>query len=50
MPDRQALTDGVKTLAREAGADLVGVASMDRFAHAPAELHPRADPPDTPAS
>lgn len=46
MPDKQTLTDGVKALAREAGADLVGVASMDRFAHAPADLHPHAVLPD----
>jgi epoxyqueuosine reductase QueG len=35
------LTAKVKKLALEAGADLVGIASIDRFNDAPPELHPR---------
>jgi ferredoxin len=35
------LTAEVKKVALEAGADLVGVASIDRFDNAPPELHPR---------
>ena len=34
------LTKEVKDAARRAGADLVGVASIARFDHAPAEVHP----------
>jgi len=34
------LTEAVKEVALEAGADLVGVASIDRYANAPPELHP----------
>ena len=35
------LTSEVKKIALEAGADLVGIASIDRFDNAPADLHPR---------
>ena len=35
------LTAEVKRLALESGADLVGIASIDRFDNAPPELHPR---------
>jgi epoxyqueuosine reductase len=35
------LTTAVKKIALEAGADLVGIASIDRFDNAPADLHPR---------
>lgn len=34
------LTAQVKDVARDAGADLVGVASIGRFEHAPPEVHP----------
>lgn len=37
----KSLSEEVKAVAREAGADLVGIASIDRFEHAPADLHPR---------
>jgi len=37
----QTLTQQVKQVALDAGADLVGVAPIDRFDNAPAELHPR---------
>jgi ferredoxin len=36
------LCDRVKQTARQAGADLVGIASIDRFDHAPPEVHPRS--------
>ena len=36
------LRDRVKQTARQAGADLVGIASIDRFDHAPPEVHPRS--------
>ena len=36
------LCDRVKQTARQAGADLVGVASVDRFDHAPPEVHPHS--------
>jgi len=32
----------VKTTAKDAGADIVGVASIDRFAHAPPDVSPRS--------
>ena len=32
----------VKHIAKQAGADLVGIASIDRFEHAPVHLHPRS--------
>ncbi len=35
-----ALTRDVKALAKAAGADLVGIASVSRFDHAPADVHP----------
>ena len=38
-PDKQ-LTADVKQAALEAGADLVGIGSIDRFEHAPPEAHP----------
>jgi len=34
--------DRVKQTARQAGADLVGIASIDRFDHALLEVHPRS--------
>jgi epoxyqueuosine reductase QueG len=34
------LTDAVKQVARAAGADLVGIGSVSRFDHAPADVHP----------
>lgn len=34
------LTEDVKRIALEAGADIVGVASINRFEHAPKQLHP----------
>lgn len=39
IPD---LTAEVKKTAKQAGADLVGIASIDRFEHAPADVHPRS--------
>ena len=36
------LGDRVKQTARQAGADLVGIASIDRFEHAPPEVHPHS--------
>jgi len=36
------LTAEVKNVAKEAGADLVGIASIDRFDYAPAHVHPRS--------
>lgn len=36
------LAGGVKRIALEAGADLVGVGSIDRYEHAPFEVHPRS--------
>ena len=36
------LRDRVKQTARQAGADLVGIASIDRFDHPPPEVHPRS--------
>ncbi len=41
------LADDVKKLARELGADLVGVASVDRFQGAPDEYHPDSLLPGT---
>ncbi len=41
------LTDRVRQVARASGADLVGFAPIDRFANAPAELHPRTMFPQT---
>ena len=41
MTDIKDLTAAVKSVALEAGADLVGVASIDRFDNAPKEYHPR---------
>lgn len=41
MAERESLAAEVKRAALEAGADLVGVASIDRFEHAPPEMHPR---------
>ncbi|MHC4480522.1 MAG: 4Fe-4S binding protein [Planctomycetota bacterium] len=38
----QDLTAEIKEVGLEAGADLVGVASIDRFDNAPAEVHPRS--------
>jgi len=35
-------TADVKHIAKQAGADLVGIASIDRFEHAPANVHPRS--------
>jgi epoxyqueuosine reductase QueG len=35
------LTELMKRVAVEAGADLVGIGSIDRYEHAPDELHPR---------
>lgn len=35
------LTAKVKQAALDAGADIVGIASIDRFEHAPPEMHPR---------
>ena len=40
MPDVK-LTEEVKAEALEAGADLVGIASIDRFDNAPEGFHPR---------
>ena len=40
MAARPDLTAEVKQVALDAGADLVGVASIDRFEHAPAGMHP----------
>ncbi len=40
------LTADLKNLAREEGADLVGVASVERFAEAPKMTHPRGILPD----
>jgi epoxyqueuosine reductase QueG len=37
----ETLTQEVKTLVMNQGADLVGVASIERFDHAPEETHPR---------
>lgn len=36
------LTVEVKKLAKQAGADLVGIASIDRFEHAPVDVHPHS--------
>ena len=33
--DKSQMTDAVKKMAREMGAEMVGVASMDRFTNAP---------------
>jgi len=41
MTANAALADAVKAAARRAGADLVGIASIERFDNAPAELNPR---------
>jgi ferredoxin len=38
----ETLTSQVKSVARDAGVDLVGVASIDRFDHASPEVHPRS--------
>jgi len=43
---RHLSADEVKTMAREVGADLVGIASMDRFEGAPAQMDPRHIFPD----
>ena len=40
------LTDELKEFAREAGADLIGVAPMDRFDDLPAEQSPRSISPE----
>ncbi|MDH7569348.1 MAG: hypothetical protein QHJ73_07155 [Armatimonadota bacterium] len=42
MTPERTLTAEVKRCALAAGADLVGVASIDRFDRAPAEVHPRS--------
>ena len=42
MATDEQLTAEVKELALAAGADLVGVASIDRFDSAPADVHPRS--------
>jgi len=42
MTPSKDLAAEVKQVALEAGADLVGIASIDRFENAPAELHPRS--------
>ena len=36
------LTAEVKKTAKQAGADLVGIASIDRYDHAPANVHPHS--------
>ena len=41
MSAKNVLSAEVKRVAKEAGADLVGIASIDRYANAPPELHPR---------
>lgn len=41
------LTDDVRRVAREAGADLVGFAPVSRFEHGPAEFHPHSIFPPT---
>lgn len=41
MSREQELAGEVKQVALAAGADLVGIASIDRFDNAPAEMHPR---------
>jgi epoxyqueuosine reductase len=41
MSQMASLTAQVKKVALDAGADLVGVASIDRFDNAPDDLHPR---------
>lgn len=43
--DSQLLTDEMKALALELGADLVGVASADRYAQAPIEMSPEGHLP-----
>ncbi len=40
------LTDKVKSLAKDNRMDLVGVASIDRYEHAPEMVHPRAHLPE----
>ena len=40
-PEKQ-LASEVKRVALAAGADLVGIASIDRFDHAPSDVHPRS--------
>jgi ferredoxin len=40
--DQQQLADAVKKTALDAGADLAGVGSIDRYDHAPDEVHPRS--------
>jgi epoxyqueuosine reductase len=42
MPDMADLTAAVKQVALNAGADLVGVADIDRYLHAPPDVHPRS--------
>jgi epoxyqueuosine reductase QueG len=42
MPDPRDLTHAVKRVALQAGADIVGIGSIDRYEHAPAEVHPRS--------
>ena len=41
MQSSSDLTTAAKQAALSAGADIVGIASIDRFEHAPPELHPR---------
>ena len=43
------LTQELKSLALQEGADLIGVASMDRFQEAPRMTHPQAIIPDAKA-
>ncbi len=42
MSQVQELTQSVKEIALGAGADLVGIAPISRFEHAPFEVHPRS--------
>ncbi len=42
MASQEDLAARVKRVALESGADLVGIASIDRFDNAPAEVHPRS--------
>lgn len=41
----ESLTTEVKELALAGGADLVGIASIDRFDNVPPEVHPRLHGP-----
>ena len=45
--NQQDLTTAFVTMAREAGADLVGVAAIDRFAGVPEDRHPQSIFPET---